>query len=1174
MSNGSDGASPTLPSGARPPAPRAMPTAPVQDAVAPCLAPPSPPQKKQVQKEEQDFVASVRVRFWAYAPVAPGGASGGHSPALLLAAGLHPPDAYAATEAALIICGLRALGLVVEVHAANVATGLGEAILTVPVENDERGARVLIEGSQALKKVFWHWSKTDAVINQRARDVCGFQGCAGKCRAVEAHLREQFKVHSIYDSIETAQEVAFQRALAEPETTQSQNLLGLPAEILAAVLNRLSAKDVAAVGGVCRALRHATKFHVRGFAPPVKLYKHQEAGLLRMVAAERAALRNVPVPLIERMPIQRSASRPGHDSDGPVVVVDLCDGSVLLLAEMPLLCAPRGGIFCDDPGLGKTITALALILKTLGQRPKAPHGCEVQLDEKRRGFYEHHPPHRMRGYGAGQTTVKNRRERLLGAGRRLQRQRVLTRAVRRPNFLNPAQGLGSVPSAHGASRIWLSSATLIVAPNLLTHHWIEQIVSKVDNDHLRYLHLTAQELATRQKSLTAQELALSYDVVVVSFEVMQDVYETMRHSSHVILSVHWMRLILDEGHVMGSTSIMTFGVAIAALRAERRWIMTGTPLPLSRGGSSSINRLRFLLRAIGERAYGCDERAWSAGVREPYAAFRLEAIDNICNVLQRVMVRTSKNRICLPACTVTNKPLEFTPAGAHAYNEMVGLAMRNMITSDFFSERHAQSLLNPKNAKIAESHRDGLRFACLISGTREIRFDAAEVSSHTLDRLYEVFRLRGICDVQAEDRVDGETHDECSGPLTFRARRKDSPDFTNSEPRPAFRYYFGALGLIGRAFQDRSAQCGACGMTTSLPLVTPCAHLLCDQCVRENKNRCTAHGCNHSYFLDKNGVPEDLLELQPAAIGEGLVSHWDKDFHSPKIQYVLDEIRRLPGHAYLSAMHDQQDGFRSKPRLRQEKIIIHSSFVEQLLVISIKLAASEFKSSYLELYGNSKRGEKAKTAVAVQRVLHCFKTDPTKSILLLSTFRGSVGHDLSMVERIYMMEPVLDPAVELQIISRAHRIGATRPIHVERLVMSRSIEESMVFDMTTHKESPEPESILGNGTIRDHERRNWLLRSLKRVVAEGKNPEETTVSCDLEVVDQQIDHDVTEAPGNHVVDEVQVGHSLDFVSNAPKDSTFEVESVFESGSEGYRHPSSASDDNAIEPQRKRVRFDL
>lgn len=37
----------------------------------------------------------------------------------------------------------------------------------------------------------------------------------------------------------------------------------------------------------------------------------------------------------------------------------------------------RGGLFCDEPGLGKTITSIALVLKTLGMRARAPPRSDI-----------------------------------------------------------------------------------------------------------------------------------------------------------------------------------------------------------------------------------------------------------------------------------------------------------------------------------------------------------------------------------------------------------------------------------------------------------------------------------------------------------------------------------------------------------------------------------------------------------------------------------------------------------------------------------------------------------------------------------------------------------------------------------------------------------------------------
>ena len=48
---------------------------------------------------------------------------------------------------------------------------------------------------------------------------------------------------------------------------------------------------------------------------------------------------------------------------------------------------------------------------------------------------------------------------------------------------------------------------------------------------------------------------------------------------------------------------------------------------------------------------------------------------------------------------------------------------------------------------------------------------------------------------------------------------------------------------------------------------------------------------------------------------------------------------------------------------------------------------------------------------------------------------GAVGLDLSFVSFVCLMEPLQDRSLEQQVVARAHRMGATRPVHVEVLVM-------------------------------------------------------------------------------------------------------------------------------------------
>lgn len=73
--------------------------------------------------------------------------------------------------------------------------------------------------------------------------------------------------------------------------------------------------------------------------------------------------------------------------------------------------------------------------------------------------------------------------------------------------------------------------------------------------------------------------------------------------------VHWLRVIVDEGHMLGNSLQMTNKLAMAcALRADRRWLMTGTPTP--GGPSSDIAHLQPLLSFLHNEPYGTESTTW------------------------------------------------------------------------------------------------------------------------------------------------------------------------------------------------------------------------------------------------------------------------------------------------------------------------------------------------------------------------------------------------------------------------------------------------------------------------------------------------------------------------------------------------------------------------------------
>lgn len=88
----------------------------------------------------------------------------------------------------------------------------------------------------------------------------------------------------------------------------------------------------------------------------------------------------------------------------------------------------------------------------------------------------------------------------------------------------------------------------------------------------------------------------------------------------------------------------------------------------------------------------------------------------------------------------------------------------------------------------------------------------------------------------------------------------------------------------------------------------------------------------------------------------------------------------------------------------------------------------------------------AKTLTTDRRsqYLITFNASPQFRCLLMDISQAAFGLDITSASRVYFVNPVVSKQVEAQAVKRAHRIGQTRPVYVETLVLKSSIEEVIV----------------------------------------------------------------------------------------------------------------------------------
>ncbi|KAK0108497.1 hypothetical protein ONS95_003301 [Cadophora gregata] len=134
----------------------------------------------------------------------------------------------------------------------------------------------------------------------------------------------------------------------------------------------------------------------------------------------------------------------------------------------------------------------------------------------------------------------------------------------------------------------------------------------------------------------------------------------------------------------------------------------------------------------------------------------------------------------------------------------------------------------------------------------------------------------------------------------------------------------------------------------------------------------------------------------------------------------------------------------------------------------------------------------AKTLSSARRSQYVvtFNQSEVFRVLLMDVTQAAFGLDMSSASRVYFVNPVFSPQVEAQAVKRAHRIGQTKPVYVETLVLRDSIEEVILErrkELST-EEHNSCKSILDDRTMYD-----WI-RNARFLDVRGQDEDNGEVS--------------------------------------------------------------------------------
>ena len=275
-----------------------------------------------------------------------------------------------------------------------------------------------------------------------------------------------------------------------------------------------------------------------------------------------------------------------------------------------------------------------------------------------------------------------------------------------------------------------------------------------------------------------------------------------------------------------------------------------------------------------------------------------------------------------------------------------------------------------------------------------------------------------------------------------------------------FRYLRGLTGSdedIINKDEDEALMCIICRSTITIGSLTQCGHKYCKDCLEQWLRN--SHSCPMCKSVITTSSVYNFTHHKPDLKANKVedANTVDKNnnilysIYKPISKDIIDEIQLIKlKQSYSSKVNmivKQLLYIRSQNPDAQ--IVVFSQWQDMLYILGTAFKAADI--SYLGSYGTLTPDIGGGRRIKKYDSVETFK-DPRNKItcFLLNAKAQASGLTLINATHIFLCEPLVNTSLELQAISRIHRIGQTKPTTVWMFAIENTVEESIVI-MSTGK---------------------------------------------------------------------------------------------------------------------------